>query len=100
MPMVENGHKVRISLSPEHGTAVYIDGTRVEQLVCVEVRHHVGEVARVRLELLPSGIEIVGNAGEVQRAECAPDDALKVAVDQAARLFLDSVKKDAATEGQ
>lgn len=70
--MFEHGHKVKINLSPRDlGTLVYIDGVPVQNVVCLEVRHHVGEVSRIRLELLPSEIEIVGDAGEVVRASCS-----------------------------
>lgn len=101
MPMFENGHKVKIELSAEAiGTMVYLDGVLVKELVCVEVRHHAGEVSRIKLELLPSGIEIVGNAGEVQRTECSPEDARRVRVDKFARELLQGLKNNATTEGQ
>ncbi len=112
MPMVENGHKVKIELSPEPcGTQVYLDGVLVKELVCVEVRHHAGEVSRLKLELLPSAVEITGDAGEVHRVECSPEDARRARMEipdwlvearrESRARFLDQhVEPYAETEGQ
>lgn len=101
MPMVEHGHKLKIELSPEAiGTMVYLDGVLVKELVCVEVRHHAGEVSRIKLELLPSAVEILGEVGEVERVDCSPEDARRVRVDKFARELLQGLKNDATTEGQ
>ena len=82
MPMLTSGHKVKIDLSPkEIGTLVYLDGVIVRDLVCVEVRHHAGEVSRIKLELLPSEVEIVGEARVVERVEASPKDTRRVRED-------------------
>lgn len=113
MPMVENGHKIKIDLSPDKiGTLVYLDGVIVKELVCVEVRHHAGEVSRIKLELLPSAVEISGDAGEVHRVECSLEDARRARMDEIpdwrvearresrARFLDQTVEPYAATEGQ
>lgn len=102
MPTIETGHKIRINASPDViGTLVFIDGVPVKDLVCVELRHHVGEVSRVKLELLPSEIEIVGDVGEVERVDASPEDARRVRTDGMLHAALDGLKKrNAETEGK
>ena len=101
MPLIETGHKVKINLSPrEIGTLVYLDGVIVKDLVCVEVRHHAGEVSRIKLELLPSEVQIVGEASKVHRVDASAEDAARVREDTMLRASGFGAKRDAASEGQ
>lgn len=105
MPMVDKGHKVKIELSAgEIGTQVYLDGVLVKELVCVEVRHHAGEVSRLKLELFPSAVEITGHVVEVERVDASPDeipDWLVEARRESRARFLDQhVEPYAETKGQ
>ena len=62
---LDKGHEVRVKLD-KTGTQIWIDGKLVQNVVSVEIRHHVEEVAQVTLTFHPAELKIMGTAELMQ----------------------------------